>query len=124
MADWRLPLHVWDREFINVVRGAFFRFYRVFLKKGGDRLPITAGDAFLLYLQVYRFDSLLDRSKSDIDERLDQVWKEVLMETKDVKVSLIKEPIEDEKKSFFTMFQMASICNVLCHFLDSAVVNA
>jgi len=98
--------HVWDREFINVVRGAFFRFYRVFLKKGGDRLPITAGDAFLLYLQVYRFDSLLDRSKSDIDERLDQVWKEVLMETKDVKVSLIKEPIEDEKKSFFTMGTM------------------
>lgn len=89
----------WDLDFINVVRGAFFRFYDVFEKKGGNSLPITPGDAFLLYLQVYRFDSLLDRSRSDIEERLNQVWKEVLLETKAEKVSLIKEPIPEEKKN-------------------------
>ena len=91
--------HKWDRDFINVIRGAFFRFYSVFQRKGGNSLPITPGDAFLLYLQVYRFDSLLDRSKYDIEERLNEVWKEVLLESKDDKVELIKEPIE-EKKNF------------------------
>jgi basic membrane lipoprotein Med (substrate-binding protein (PBP1-ABC) superfamily) len=89
--------HKWDRDFINVVRGAFFRFYSVFLRKGGNDLPITPGDAFLLYLQVYRFDSLLDRSRYDIEERLNEVWKEVLLKTQDKKVSLLKEPIEEKR---------------------------
>ncbi|NLH62688.1 MAG: BMP family ABC transporter substrate-binding protein [Erysipelotrichaceae bacterium] len=93
----------WDLDFINIIRGSFFRFYSVFEKKGGDKLPITAGDAFLLYLQVYRFDSLLDRSRDDIEERLDAVWKEVLLETKAVKVSLIKEPMKEDKKNFFSL---------------------
>lgn len=92
--------HPWDSDFINVVRGAYFRFYSVFVKKGGNDLPITPGDAFLLYLEVYRFDSLLDCSRGDIEERLNQVWKEVLLKTKDVKISLIKEPLEEGKRSF------------------------
>ena len=87
----------WDRDFINVVRGAYFRFLSVFIKKGGNSLPITAGDAFLKYLNVYQFDSLLDRTKYDIDVRLDEVWKEILLQTKDVKVSVLEKPLESQK---------------------------
>ena len=91
----------WDKDFINIVRGAFFRFYQVFEKKGGAGMDISAGDAFLLYLQIYRFDSLLDKSRTDIEKRLVQMWKEIAYARQSDDIDLLKEPLPAERKGFF-----------------------
>ena len=94
----------WDKDFINIVRGAFFRFYQVFEKKGGAGMDISAGDAFLLYLQIYRFDSLLDKSRTDIEKRLVQMWKEIAYARQSDDIDLLKEPLPAERKGFFNGF--------------------
>ena len=44
--------HPWPSEAIEAIRSAFRAFSDIFQDKHGDRLGITAGDAFLLYLRI------------------------------------------------------------------------
>lgn len=70
---------VWQPEEVACVESAFFHFSEVFEEKGGRRLRITAGDAFLLYLQVYSLDSLLYKSKAVLKQRLQGIWQELIL---------------------------------------------
>ncbi len=54
----------------------YYWFYRAYKEKGGAELPITGGDAFLLYLEVYGYEGMKDRSLDTIKRQLDSLWSE------------------------------------------------
>lgn len=102
----KLPMSKpWDAEVRKSVKAAFSRFSGVFIKKGGDRLDLKIGDAFLLYLTVFGLYNIQDVSNVQIDKNLDQIWQEFLKEPDDI--SLVKEPElleKQEKLKFFNIF--------------------
>lgn len=55
----------------------YYWFYRAFKEKGGADLPITGGDAFLLYLEIYGYEGMKERSLETIKQQLESLWSEL-----------------------------------------------
>ncbi|MBQ8117339.1 MAG: BMP family ABC transporter substrate-binding protein [Lachnospiraceae bacterium] len=92
----------WDEETVRDVRQAYELFDRLFTEKGGEKLSnITVGDALLLYLEVYGFDSLGDANDAVIRKNMDTIWKELLLETREDKIALVETPQEEAKSNVF-----------------------
>lgn len=89
----------WASEVRNDVKADFFRFAERFLRKGGGRLEITRGDAFLIYLRIYGAKSLEHISTQEIDANLDKIWHEFLKEPEDIR--LVETPDVLQKDSSF-----------------------
>lgn len=89
----------WASEVRNDVKADFFRFTERFLRKGGGRLEITHGDAFLIYLRIYGAKSLEHISTQEIDANLDKIWHEFLKEPEDIR--LVETPDVLQKDSSF-----------------------
>ena len=87
----------WPEEVVETVRSAYLYFEKLFLEKGGDKLAITVGDAFLVYLSVYSADSLLQENRTVLNGRLDRLWNEFLVASEDDSIALVETPQEGEK---------------------------
>lgn len=88
---------VWSSELRRAVASDYERFRELYREKGGERLPITAGDAFLIYLNVYGFEGIRDKSGHEIGESLDKVWNEYRKSAGDM--TLVRTPEELKRES-------------------------
>lgn len=88
---WKQP---WSEEERQQLRSDFQRFEQVFLNMGGERLRVTAADAFLVYLRVYGRKELPYRSNSDLRNEIDRIWHEFLTQAQDRSMKLLLEPTE------------------------------
>ena len=82
----------WPTEAVEALRSAYLAFTDVYEKRHGERLEITAGDAFLLYLRIFSLDSLLHEDRTKLEQRLTMIWKEILTETNVNSIELMEVP--------------------------------
>ena len=80
------PDHVWTDEERRRFQSGFHYFKEAFNKLGGKKLPVTAGDALLVWLELYPIGTLKELSAQEIGKRLAAVWT-------DVKARTLAEPI-------------------------------
>ena len=77
-------------------RLSFSSFYTMFrqqfLALGGDGLNLTAGDAMLVYLSVYRYADACESTPSQVKQNLEKLWDEVKVLTEPQAVALSLEP--------------------------------
>lgn len=85
----------WPEEAVEKLRWDFRSFQRIFLAKGGRRLRITDGDAFLLYRRIYRDGDLLQDGDAKTGENISLLWNELRSEEEDNEAVLI----EDEEQA-------------------------
>ncbi|MEE8807825.1 MAG: BMP family ABC transporter substrate-binding protein [Lactimicrobium sp.] len=69
----------WPADLIHTVQGGYFRFEGVYQQMKSDKVSLTPGDAFLVYLLTYQFDSLLDYSRASIARRIAGLQKELML---------------------------------------------
>ena len=67
-------------------------FYQQFNALGGEKLGLTAGDALLVYLSVYRYSDACDSTPSQVRQNLEKLWDEVKVLTEPQAVELSLEP--------------------------------
>ncbi len=91
--------HVWSKDTVRDLRFAYNTFAKIFREKGGDKLNMTAGDAFLVYLDVYGTESLLHESTSLLETQVGKVWNEILLASNDDKIDLVETPEEAPKEA-------------------------
>ncbi len=77
-------------------RSAFTHFLDIYKEKGGLKLPLTPGDAFLTYLNIYGYEDLLKKSYAELREELPAIWKDFEIYPAKRSVELVTAP---EKKS-------------------------
>ncbi len=70
------PGHVWDDDEKLDFHSSYIHFTDVFEEKGGKSLPLTPGDAFLIYLDIYEFKGLWEKPYSQIRKELEKLWKD------------------------------------------------
>ncbi|MCI8598978.1 MAG: BMP family ABC transporter substrate-binding protein [Lachnospiraceae bacterium] len=70
------PDHVWTDDEKLDFHSAYIHFTDVFEEKGGRKLMLTPGDAFLIYLEVYGYKNLWDKSHSQIRSEMSKLWKD------------------------------------------------
>lgn len=99
----------WDdktKEEFNKIQFEFFRAYKF---RGGDKLPITAGDAIAVFLNVCGWQSALDMNSRQYSEYLQKIWNEFVALTERHVVDLVmgsgEEPkTTSEKKKILSLF--------------------
>lgn len=93
----------WPDDLVRQLEGAFIRFSKVFYENGGHDLSFSAADAFLKYLSIYSFDSLLDIMGAKLENRVHNIWNELLVESNPTE-SMVLNQQPSFRSSIFSLF--------------------
>ncbi len=93
---WKQP---WESDEKQQLSSDFSRFEKLFLEHGGDRLKVTTGDAFLVYLRVYGRKELPFRSDDELRNEIARIWREFMTQQQDRSMKLMLEPTEQPNVS-------------------------
>ncbi len=117
---------MWTAEDKKNFKSFYYSFRTQFEALGGSKLGVTAGDAILPYLSVYRYSDAIDASGANIKQNLEKIWEEVevLTEKEAVEVSLEPQILPKEVPlltKLFTPFapKIEPLKIVFLHELDS-----
>jgi len=72
------PDEKWSDEDRTEIMSLYNWVEKAFLAHRGARLSVTAGDVLLLLLRVYTMKELADSGPSELSEKLDALWDDVL----------------------------------------------
>ena len=67
---------VWSEDLRRDVKFLYLVFENCYFDKNGQRLPITAGQAFLHFLEIYGFEQLRGLSSLELHRRIDRIREE------------------------------------------------
>lgn len=83
---------------------AYNQFARIFRSQGGEKLSITAADAFLLYIKVFSYEEVLSQSSGELLENMIKLWDEYELASTDAGAKLIRDPDDVPQKTFLGRF--------------------
>ena len=66
----------WPQDLIRTFQGAFYRFELVTKDITSNQPSFNISDAFLIYLSIFTFDSLLDKNRIILRHRIERILKE------------------------------------------------
>ena len=95
----------WDEDDRRSFSSAFLRFTEIYEEKGGGRLPLTAGDGFLLYLGVYGWEGMLEKSMEKLRREITLLWPDLEALASAGSVRLITQPAKEEAITGKTLFK-------------------
>lgn len=90
----------WDtEENEGELKRIYYKFRGLFRKLGGNKIPITTGDAFLKYLDVYPFR---EGEEEEIEKNLSNLWAELVIIGTTDNIEIELNPNELEKRGLFS----------------------
>ncbi len=89
------PQDVWTEEEKKDFSSNYERFKKCYKKCGGEHLPTTVADAFLLYLTVYSYEEISDKSEETFVSEVERIWQEVLLLNRSPEEALVMEKVEN-----------------------------
>lgn len=97
------PDEMWSDDDKLNFSSAYTRFSAEYEAKGGKKLPITTGDAFLYFIKLYDYSSLDEMTSAELKEKLIRAWDEFELLTTDESVELQMDPAAEGevKKNIF-----------------------
>ncbi len=93
----KAPDEKWTGEDRTEVVSLYNWVEKAFLAHGGARLQCTVGDVLLLLLRVYTKEELANLSPSELSEKLDALWDDVLALQKADPVRVSDKPAEPKQ---------------------------
>lgn len=107
---------MWSDEDRENFSSVFYRFQMEYRARGGDKLSITEGDAFLAFLGVYGYEELLEKTTSELNDLVGKTWEEfLLLEAEDV-IDLKMDPT-NEKKPLLSRILPTSVSRLKAAFI-------
>ncbi len=95
------PGEVWTDEDRLRFSASYTRFNAEYQAKGGSKLKITPGDAFLSFITLYGYDAIDEKTASELKELITKSWEEFELLQEDKEIELKMAPSQ-EKKSLFS----------------------
>ncbi|MDO5325640.1 MAG: BMP family ABC transporter substrate-binding protein [Clostridia bacterium] len=80
----------------------FRRFSAAFQQLNTEKLPLTAGDALLTYIQVHPFTELKKMSSDEIKETLSALWPDIQLLAQGEPISVSTEPEKPKEKTLIS----------------------
>ena len=87
---------VWTEEERLFFRSSYGRFAKAYSMAHGEQLQLTEGDAFLVYMEIYGYDSVKGQTEREMYRALMRIWEEIQLANRGRKVELIETPQEME----------------------------
>ena len=86
----------WTTEDRKEFDSVYIRFRKAFESKGGNKLPITVGDALLAFITVFGYQETREKSAEEIKGDLAKIWNEFVVLTEEQPTMLLMEPPKKE----------------------------
>ena len=67
------PDQVWDDDTRLYFKAVYDRFSKVFDEKGGNSIGLTCSDAFLIYAEIFGYDTVKEKTESEIQKDLTKI---------------------------------------------------
>ena len=93
------PGQVWDQDQRMYFKGAHDLFVKVFEEKRTDDIEMTASDAFLIYVEIFGYQQVKEKTGDQMRKDLDKIWDELLLKARGAKIELVEQPQEQEKSA-------------------------
>ncbi len=107
----------WKQEEIYDLRSLYSRFEAEFEAQGGERLGITAGDALLVYIDIYGYENALKKLNREIRDDLRRIWVEFQVRSGSEQVALLMQPTEDAPRGVLASMLRPTMQKVRVAFL-------
>ncbi len=91
------PEDVWTDDERMDFNSLYTRFTTFYEAKGGSAFPITPGDAFLSFVTLYGYQTLLGKTTNEIKELVAKSWEEFKLLGEGEEVELKMNPAEGKK---------------------------
>ena len=82
----------WDEDTVKDLKSAYLNFTTAYMGGGGKALSITIGDAFLIYIGIYKFESLINTPADEIKKNLTPIWQEIRIKANGDQIAFSEEP--------------------------------
>jgi len=112
------PQHHWTMEERRHFRADFRVFSQVFEKMNTERLELDAGDALLVYLEVYSREALA-ASQAEITKNLHAIWPDIRLLAADSPIEVQAEPQREEKPSLLRSLGIGRISHLNVAFIHA-----
>ena len=88
----------WPAGVLEDVKAAYVIFTQIYCQEKEKRWSmLPPGDAFLVYLNVFPIQSLLDEPRGILTEQVDRLWKEFVVDSKEDNVEILETPQKAEE---------------------------
>lgn len=96
---------LWDEPTKEEFDRVLFYFSKAFEVRGGNKLPITIGDAIVTFMNVYGYEKMRGMSRRDMEVNISKCWSEFVVLTEKDRVDLVMDPKKvEDKKSLLSYF--------------------
>ena len=92
------PEAKWTEDQIKDFGSAHHNFNTALKKTEVKNLPLTSGDAFLIFIDIYGYDNIKNLTANEMREKLQPLVEEYLLESKGGEVQIKTEPVAAGKK--------------------------
>ena len=83
----------WTQEQTREFHSFFLRFTDAYQQLGGKKLPITVGDAILVYLKIYQdYEENKEKLTAALKADLSRIWDDILLRSQNNTAALLMEP--------------------------------
>ncbi len=93
------PGQVWDDDTRLYFNAVYERFSKVFEEKGGSAIGLTCSDAFLIYAEIFGYETVREKTEGEIREDLGKIWNELVLKGQGGRVALVEQPEEVKQPS-------------------------
>ena len=91
------PGEAWSDEDRAGLSAAYYRFRQAYDALGGKKLASTAGDAMLVYLQIYGCQALRGKTEAELRQAMAKVWEEIALQQESPAIDVKLDPAEEKK---------------------------
>ena len=83
---------VWTDDDRMNLHSACYSFELAFNKAHGDKLDIHVSDAFLIYVEIFGYDKVIDQTEQEMERSLQKMWTEITLADQGSQVELVQDP--------------------------------
>ncbi len=114
----------WDQDTQRDFRSFTLRFTQAYHQMGGKELPITVGDAILVYLKIYQsYSDNKEKIASDLQKDLSRIWDNILLRCQNDSAALLMQPSTEPKRSFLERLLPSSSPRLKVAFLHCGTAD-
>ena len=96
------PDQIWTDDERRGFSSDFRKFSMVFDELNTEKLPITAGDALLVYLEVHAFQEIKKLTTDELRASLSSIWADIRLSAQGDPISVATEPEVEKEKSLLS----------------------
>ena len=101
------PGEMWTDEELMKFSSMYTWFASEYRAKGGDKLNITPGDAFLAFITLHGYDTIDDKTTDEIHQLVAKSWEEFVLMGENSEIDLQMKP-NQKKKSLFDILHLSA----------------